>query len=251
MASKQTLAVEIHDHFRKAIILDGYAMEHASETLKYALQVGEELLAAKALIPHGGWVDACKRLFEPSLRKAEGYMRLSRNMNALPKSQKAAILFLENTLEGAAKAAKKAAKPDPPKPKPDEPADEPVYDELHYDEVDESIDAEFEPADEPEEPEEEAPPAKPDYGKCPVCAGVKWTEDDDGHVVCAKCHHPHGEPAGDVDKDRISTQRQKTVKTLEAAMRAFDDLQTMLAKPGHDGAIKSCKKLIETAKGWK
>ena len=140
MASKQTLPVEIHDHFRKATILDGYAMEHASETLKYALQVGEELLAAKALIPHGGWVDACKRLFEPSLRKAEGYMRLSRNMNALPKSQKAAILFLENTLEGAAKAAKKAAKPDPPKPDPDEP-----------------IDAEFEPADEPEEDAEEAP----------------------------------------------------------------------------------------------
>ena len=91
---------------------------------------------------------------------------------------------------------------------------------------------------------------KPDYGKCPNCAGTKWKETDDG-VSCAKCNQPHGEPAGDADEDRVKTQRQKTCKTGEALMRAFDDLQTMLAKPEHAEAIESCKKLIETAKGWK
>lgn len=248
MAKTPNLPAEVHDHFAKANVLAGYLKEHFGKSVQYALEIGEHLLAAKASTPPKQWEETCGRIFELSLRQARFCMQLKRNLNALPETAGNAVLYLESTLEGAsramAKAAKQAAKPDPPKP--DEPAPPPADDE-----VDESIDAEFEPADESEEPEEEAPPAKPDYGKCPVCAGVKWTEDDDGHVVCAKCHHPHGEPAGDVDKDRISTQRQKTVKTLEAAMRAFDDLQTMLAKPGHDGAIKSCKKLIETAKGWK
>lgn len=89
-----------------------------------------------------------------------------------------------------------------------------------------------------------------DLGKCPNCAGTKWDSDDEG-VSCAKCHHPHGEPAGDVDDDRVSTQRSKTVKTVEALMRAFDDLNTMLPKPAHTGAIVSCKELLTTARGWK
>jgi len=89
-----------------------------------------------------------------------------------------------------------------------------------------------------------------DFGKCPACAGTKWTEDEDG-VSCAKCHHPYGEPAGDTDEERLKTQRQKTIKTIEALMRAFDDLQTMLAKPEHVQAIRTCKALLTVAKGWK
>lgn len=37
----------------------------------------------------------------------------------------------------------------------------------------------------------------PDYGKCPNCAGSKWDVDEEGEASCAKCHHPHGAPAGD------------------------------------------------------
>jgi len=92
-------------------------------------------------------------------------------------------------------------------------------------------------------------PTPADYGKCPVCAGAKWVEGEEG-VVCAKCQHPHGEPAGDVDDDRLNTQRQKTVKTAEALMRAFDDLQTMKARPEHAGAVTDCKGLLKIAKGW-
>lgn len=87
-------------------------------------------------------------------------------------------------------------------------------------------------------------------GKCPACAGTKWIETDDG-IACEKCRHPYGEPAGDTDEERLKTQRQKTVKTIEALMRAFDDLQTMSAKPEHDEAVRSCKTLLKLAKGWK
>lgn len=90
-----------------------------------------------------------------------------------------------------------------------------------------------------------------DYGKCPNCAGTRWSTDDSG-VACSKCHHPHGEPVGDVDGDRIKIQRSKTIKTAEALMRAFDDLHMLLArKKEHDAAIKGCKELLATAKAWK
>jgi len=91
---------------------------------------------------------------------------------------------------------------------------------------------------------------KTDYGKCPNCAGKKWDEDEDG-VSCSRCHHPHGEPAGDVDKDRVTTQRQKTVKTAEALMREFDDLNDLMPKSDHEQAIQGCKELLKTARGWK
>jgi len=96
------------------------------------------------------------------------------------------------------------------------------------------------------------PPAssKKDLGKCPNCLGTKWTEDDNG-IVCVKCLQPHGEPAGDVDDKQLATQRSKTVKTAEALMRAFDDLQGMLAKAYHEATIDACKSLMKTAKSWK
>ena len=103
------------------------------------------------------------------------------------------------------------------------------------------------------------PKPKPDYGKCPVCAGTKWEEDEDG-VSCAKCHHPHGESTGGPDEDRVKTQRQKTTKTVEALMRAFDDLQLMhpqickscqLTEDDSTDLIRCCKRLLAIAKGWK
>ncbi len=122
------------------------------------------------------------------------------------------------------------------------------------------IDVDSEPVDEDDYDtgdtgqDEDIPPKPPiDYGKCPACAGAKWKEDVDHltGVICAKCGHCYGEPAGDVDEDRINTQRQKTVKTAEALMRAFDDLQTMKAKPEHEEAIRLCKVLLGIAQNWK
>ncbi len=92
---------------------------------------------------------------------------------------------------------------------------------------------------------------EPDYGKCPVCGGTKWEDDAGDGMVCSKCCQPHGEPAGEVDDDWLKTQRQKTVKTVEALMRAFDDLQAMKAKAEHGEAITACKGLLKMAKEWK
>lgn len=224
MSKKSNLPVEVHDHFRKANVLHGYVEEDLGKAQDHALELGDELLAAKKAVPHGRWEDECERFFDPSARTARFYMQFARDMGALPKRQRTAVLMLEGTLDGAAKAAKKAAKPTAATPTGGEQL--------------EPIDVDSEPVD---------------YGKCPNCAGAKWTVDDDeaGDVTCSKCLHPHGEPAGDVDEDRLKTQRQKTVKTAEALMRAFDDLQCMKARAEHSGAIQACKQLLKTAKEWK
>jgi hypothetical protein len=89
-------------------------------------------------------------------------------------------------------------------------------------------------------------------GKCPNCASTKWTRDNFGCYVCAKCSQPHGEPTGGTDEDRVGIQRSKTVKTLEAALRAIDDLNMLLPKPDqHTEAVASCKFLLKTARAWK
>jgi hypothetical protein len=94
------------------------------------------------------------------------------------------------------------------------------------------------------------PVASQDYGKCPNCAGIKWTEDEFG-VTCAKCHQPHGEPSGGPDEQRVKDQLSKAVKTCEALMRAFDDLNRMVPRQEHVEAIASCKFLLKTARAWK
>lgn len=113
-------------------------------------------------------------------------------------------------------------------------------------------DGDSEPDSSPETPQTDAQGTEDDMGKCPVCAGVKWTSDEDGlGTMCSKCSHPWGEPAGDPDEDRITTLRQKTVKTAEALIRAFDDLQVVKARAEYDEAILRCKQLLSIAKGWK
>lgn len=230
MAKKPNLPSVVHGHFQKANKLHGYVEKELGEATKHALEIGQELSTAKKAIPHGSWESECKRLFDGSPRTARFYMSFHKDFGKLSKTAGSAVLMLEGTLDGAAKAAKKATKPKPPKPAGGSPP-----------EPDEPIDVDSEPAEDPEI----------DYGKCPVCAGTKWDDDVDDDVCCSKCRHPHGEPAGDVDEDRINTQRQKTVKTLEAAMRAFDDLQLMKARPEYDDSITACKSLIQVAKGWK
>jgi len=235
MAEKSNLPIEVHDHFRKANVLHTYVVKGLGEAKTHALETGQELLAAKQAIPHGRWEDECGRLFDGSLRTAQFYMQFAKDFGKLKSAPLGALLMLEGTLKGAAKAAKEAA--NPPKPKPPQPAASPPVSTG-------PIDVESQPVsgDSPDAPE--------DYGRCPNCLGSKWDDEEEG-VSCAKCHHPHGEPAGDVDEDRIKTQRQITVKMIERLIRAFDDLQVMLARPEHDQAIADCKRLLKAAKEWK
>ena len=89
------------------------------------------------------------------------------------------------------------------------------------------------------------PPAKVGE-KCPNCLGTKWR---DG--ACVKCSQPEGEPAGEVDEDRIGIQRSKTRKTIEALMRAFDDLHMLCPTAEHQDCIDSCKSMLRIVGDWK
>ena len=126
MAKREPLPAEIHDHFAKANVLHKYVQDDLGEAAKHALETGEYLMAAKLAVPHGSWESECDRLFDGSSRLARSYMQFAKNMSALPKRQTRAILMLEGTLDGAAKAAKNAANPKPPKPEPAEEPDEPI-----------------------------------------------------------------------------------------------------------------------------
>jgi ribosomal protein L37AE/L43A len=85
---------------------------------------------------------------------------------------------------------------------------------------------------------------------CPVCAGKKWVEGKFGWE-CKKCSHIHSEPAGDPDEQRIKDQRSKTVKTAEALLREFDDLNVICPNKNHTEAIRLTKAGLKLAKEWK
>lgn len=52
------------------------------------------------------------------------------------------------------------------------------------------------------------------------------------------------------DPQLFKLQKSKAVKTVEALMRAFDDLNGLHPHRGHATAIESCKALLRTAKEW-
>ena len=49
-------------------------------------------------------------------------------------------------------------------------------------------------------------------------------------------------------EEEFRTQRSKTIKTVEATMRAFDDLQRLRTGPDHSAAINQCKSLLTKAR---
>jgi hypothetical protein len=58
-------------------------------------------------------------------------------------------------------------------------------------------------------------------------------------------------PGGNSSKDEFKIQRSKTVKTAEALVRAFDDLNAIRKSPLHDSVVKAAQSLILRAKEWK
>lgn len=61
------------------------------------------------------------------------------------------------------------------------------------------------------------------------------------------------EAPGGVEKtpaELFQIQRAKTVKTVEALMRAFDDLKALRYSKQHSPAIADCKALLQRAKTW-
>lgn len=158
--AKSNLPAEVHDHFRKANMLHTYVVKSLGEATEHALETGQELLLAKESVPHGSWETECERLFAGSLRTARFYMSFAKDMLALPKNGRTAVLFLETTLEGAAKAARDAARGDePPKRLPaPQPTSEP---DIEVTESEEWVD------EEPAETPDDVVPLRPRKGDAP------------------------------------------------------------------------------------
>ena len=243
MASKNELQAislksEINANHRECL-------KTANDAIDYALKAGELLLDVKGLVPHGEFQNWVKQYCEFNYDVAKGYMRLNRDLLEYSKKERAHLLA-DATSIGNLKKLLKPAENSNSTPEIPPPSGFPDSD------FDGEVSSEWPVEDEgPTGPPPPGKKGKPvDLGKCPNCAGERWKEDEDGWE-CAKCHHPHGEPAGDVDGDRVKIQRQKTVKTVEALMRAFDDLQLLVPKEVHEATITCCKGLLATAKGWK
>lgn len=111
------------------------------------------------------------------------------------------------------------------------------------------------------------PPASPplaaqdDAVDCPKGGAHQWTSDSTGDY-CANCKEPADivaepsmpEPAAESSsnssKNPLAIQKSKTVKTVEALMRAFDDLAVLHPKKEQNEAINHCKRLLQLAKEW-
>jgi hypothetical protein len=220
-----------------------------NETLKYAVECGELLTEVKAVLKADGsttfgiWVG---QFLDFSERSADVYCRLHKDLGKLPKAQRAALFDEAESIRGLQKLISQAVPKATPAPAPAAPptpaaaqSDAPVPIE--------SAGLDDAPMDaDPLEPAAQVEPPQ-DLGRCPNCAGTKWTEDEDGYF-CAKCKHTHGEATGGADEDRISMQKAKSRKTCEALMRAFDDLNYLHPTHEHREAIQVCKRLLTIIK---
>lgn len=241
------------------------AQKAAGDAVERAILTGELLGKWKELLPHGKFEVFVEKHFEGSLRTARLYMQAAKGLKSLPKRQSNTVLLTEDSLAGLIGRLKKGDKISA-KGKPGgvtaSLATEPASDGPASDEAADSSgeDASTEAQGRtPQETGSRPPrsgtdkPGTTDYGKCPNCAGVRWDVDEFG-ASCAKCHHPHGEPAEDKDEgeDRAGILRSKSVKTCEALMRCFGDLHLLCPKAGsYKQSIDLCKTLLKTAQGWK
>jgi len=221
--------------------LAGRAASKGGEMLSLIWKAGELAKKAKASLPHGEWMAFVETHYDVSHDTVARWIKFH---DGYAESKLRNVRNLSDGLRMLAPPKSTTPKPAPkPTPPPPPAADSPDAPEAPPEPSEPEGDSES-----PEPPE--APETTPGDEPCPNCRGTKWTEDEEGWA-CAKCSHPYGEPAGDVDGDRIQTQRQKTVKTVEALQRAFDDLQAMKSKQEHDKALKLCAELLGIAKGWK
>jgi len=254
------------------------ATTHGLQTIEHALRVGQLLTEAKSRCEHGKWIAWLDGNFEFDQRTASTYMRCYQNRDklaVLSNRKRASDLSIRTSerLLSYEKPAVKATLDEIPKSvresilagktkatdaqiKALAGADEAAASQVARDirtgkqpDLGKAMQAAGIKAPK-RKPKSSGKPLLADLGRCPVCLSTKWDEDEDG-IACSKCHQPYGEAAGEVDDSRVSIQRSKTVKTAEALMRAFDDLNQLKPKAEHKPAIAACKGLLILAKGWK
>lgn len=240
------------------------AQNSMGDALERTILVGELLGRWKELLPHGKFEPFTETHFDGSLRTAQLYMKVSKGLSSLPKAQRIALLGTEDSLTGLLSRLKKddsvaagrEARTSEGTLRAPEGGSNPPATASGKDERTETQGSEPQETD-PRPPrsgkERNSAPGKVDYGTCPSCGGKKWDVDEFG-ATCSKCKHPHGEV---VDKqpeeeDHAGTLRAKCVKTVEALMRAVDDLDLLVPKAGtHKQTIELCKSILKTARNWK
>lgn len=113
----------------------------------------------------------------------------------------------------------------------------------------------------PDEPQEPLPPMdEPQSSNSPPPAASPppvaeeddpWGDSEAWEDVPETDDEPAQPEPEDDTAARLQIQRQKTVKTIEAAMRAFDDLHELKQVSSHGEAIRGCKELLDIARAWR
>jgi len=235
------------------------AQKAAADAVDRAVLTGELLGKWKELLPHGKFEKFLEDHFDGSPSTARAYMRAAKGLSELSNRQRTAVLEKESSLSGLLEslkpqresvaagrdARKPAGTPATPKGGSNPPA-------TAVSGKDERTDSTGTTPQEPSTGQSGSDTDNPvDLGICPNCGGKKWTQDEFG-ASCAKCNHPHGEPVGDQDEQRIGVERSKAIKTVEALMRSVCDLGRLLPKPKEQAhLIVQCKLILTELRAWK
>uniref|UniRef100_A0A6M3L5R6 Uncharacterized protein n=1 Tax=viral metagenome TaxID=1070528 RepID=A0A6M3L5R6_9ZZZZ len=234
MTSKELATAEVECLKLKKAINENHhlAQSAAAEAVERGVLTGELLLRWKELLPHGRFESFVETHFDGSLRTAQTYMQVAKELNALPKAQRTALLKQERSIAGLISHSKKGkpggvssssstSTPASSGPASGEALDSPAGGPGH------GAQTQHQAADRPD-----AHPSageSSNLGKCPNCGGDTWDEDFDGWA-CSQCHHPHGEPLRGPDLGHVHTEpeaAQEPIATIlvypDGWVAAFDE----------------------------
>lgn len=234
--------------------LVGRAAKKGSEMLSLIWKAGETAKKAKGSLPHGEWMEFVERHYDVNHRTVTRWIKF---YDTVPESKLGMVSNLTAGLQMI---------------EPPEDVDKFVdgADPWGPDVEDNGKDDRTEPDGHDAQQEAESPDARDghgesgdspsqlvnsssdgDLGKCPNCGKSKWNKTDYG-TACQGCGHPHGEPRGDPDEERVNIQRLKIKKTIQALMRAVDDMDELIRRPAvHKQILDGCKWMLGELEIWK
>ncbi len=225
----EQLLPEINANHRECI-------KSGNDALKHAIQAGELLVKLKECVKHGEFQPLIESRCDFSLTSAKTYIKIATDLPAVLKTS-GKTAGADMTIRGGMKLIAEA-KPQKASALTKSPT---------------AADSNGKHANNKPPPSATPPAEAVDLGKCPNCGGKKWKDDGLGNV-CAKCKHPHGEPAGDADDHRtqaIRDQQSKLVKTMEAGMRAVGDLYDLVRNDAKKAeANRLLKIVLHMGKDW-
>lgn len=196
------------------------AATKGSEMLALIWEAGKVAKAAKNSLPHGEWMKFVEQHYEVDHRSVTRWIQFH---EAVPEAKLDTVSNLTEGIKMLDPPKIKEPSSDKGKPGGEVTAslsDNPVEDAP----VSSSTAADTESARDPE----------------PETGGEDRSQTEVAHPADLK-QDPEQE---------FRTQRSKTVKTVEALMRAFDDLNRLRKNKAHESMINDCKRQLQTAKNW-